>query len=150
MACDMLVQICGINKPKVPEFYAGLPDKQLEEIASALDTLAAKATAWSAEARKALEERPDADQIDEFTVDYNVDKYRETLANKYGVSLDKLVAMCEDEVVATREEMFDIAEKIPGVKIPRTVQGVVDALNQYAGPAKTADEMFARCRSYLC
>ncbi len=149
MACDMLVNICGINKPKVPEFYAGLPDSQLQEIASALDTLAAKATAWGAEVRKALEDRDDADKTDEFTVDFNIEKYRSTLDTKYGVSLDKLLSMCEDEVISTREEMFDIAERIPGVKIPRTVKGVSDALNKFAGPAKTAEEMFARCRAYL-
>ncbi len=149
IACNSLVEICGINKPKIPEFFAGLPDSQLDEIATSLDTLAAKATAWSAEVQKVVEGREDKDKTDQFTVDFNIDKYRETLETKYGVSLDELLSWCEDEVVKTREEMFDIAEKIPGVKIPRTVKGVVDALNEFAGPAKTADEMFARCRAYL-
>ena len=45
--------------------------------------------------------------------------------------------------------MFDIGSRIESVNIPRTVQGVVEALNKYAGPAANAEEMFARCREYL-
>ncbi len=149
MACDSLVNICQINKPKVDEFYAGLPDSKIGDISAALDKLAAKASQWSQTVKRALEDRTDAGKTDEFTVDFNIDRYRSILATRYGVSLDELLSWCEDEVDKTREEMFDIAEKIPGVKIPRTVKGVNAALNEFAGPAKTAEEMFARCRSYL-
>lgn len=146
-SCETLSSISELNRSRVTEHYAGLPDSTLNRLASALGGLSGAAAAWAGEARQALasgHEQAGSAQPD-------AGRYGLILEEERGVSLDELLKWYEDEIVKTRDEMFEIASRINlgQERIPRTVQGVVDALNKYAGPAANAEEMFSRCRDYL-
>ncbi|MGE5578962.1 MAG: DUF885 family protein [Bacillota bacterium] len=160
-SCETLSGIAQLNAKRVPEHYAGLPDYALDRVAASLSALSDKATSWAREAHTVAEARdgqgngastahgvPPAGGLKE---GLGVERYAEILSQERGVDLGELLEWHEEEVDKTREEMFDIAARINlgQERIPRTVQGVVDALNKYAGPAKDAAEMFARCRDYL-
>ncbi len=144
-ACETLNMISNLNQSRVNQYYEGLPDSTLNRLSNILGQTAQKALQWRDEAKKVLAEKEGVTG----TSTPDTESYRLILQEQYGVKLDELLKWHEEEVVRTREEMFDIGSKITSVKIPRTVQGVVEALNKYAGPAANAEEMFARCREYL-
>lgn len=161
-SCETLSAIARLNGGRVPEDYAGLPDHALDRLAAWLLTLSAKADSWAREAHAAAEAlagqegvaaaaalnaQPAAGSEERL----GVTRYAEILSQERGVDLNELLEWHQEEVDKTREEMFEIASRIElgRERIPSTVQGVVDALNKYAGPAKDAAEMFARCRDYL-
>lgn len=165
-SCETLAMIASLNAGRVETDYSGLPDSALNRLTVALETLSHKAGTWAEEclvAAEALkssgdrEARPGTSRATGDTANRGAgptsaqEAYETILAEERGVELEELLRWYDDEVNKTREEMFDIAQGIDlgRERIPRTVQGVVDALNKYAGPAANADEMFARCRDYL-
>lgn len=165
-SCETLTMIADLNAGRVETDYAGLPDPALATLTGALKDLAQKATAWARECVAAAESMVQAEGPGEppdgagtiarnspagQDLDAAREEYRNILAEERGVELDELLRWYDDEVEKTREEMFDIAQAIDlgNERIPRTVQGVVYALNKYAGPAANDQEMFARCRDYL-
>ncbi len=154
-SCDMLGFVCDLNKGRVPENFAGVPDSTLNSLAAILTETARKAAEWAEEAKSAL---TSAGASGEDGSGHNVraederagmSRYAAILQEERGVVLEDLLAWHEEEMNKTREEMFDIGSRIKATNVPRTVQGVVKALNEYAGPAASADEMFSRCRDYL-
>lgn len=146
-ASKMLAKVCGTKKERVGEDFAGLPDGGIKEIAAALDATAARALSWAAEVEAAMGGAAADVEIGR----PDVERYRTILAEERGVNLDDLVRWHAEEVEKTRSEMLQIASnlKLGAEPTPTDVQGVVQVLNKYAGPADTTDEMFARCRGYL-
>ncbi len=145
-ACETLSMIADLNKSRVNQHYEGLPDSTLNRLAGLLGQIAQKALEWANEAKQISAAK---ESTTDTTAEPDIEGYRLILEEQRGVDLDELLKWHEDEVNKTREEMFDIGSRIESVNIPRTVQGVVEALNKYAGPAANAEEMFARCREYL-
>jgi len=145
-SCEMLSKIAALNKDRVPAHYEGLPDKSLARISSSLGDLSRKALEWAGEAR-----RIGGVVTTEPSAHLGIQEYAATLEEERGVSLEEILKWYEEEVTKTREEMFEIASKISvgGNTIEKSVQGVVEALNKYAGPAANAEEMFSRCKEYL-
>lgn len=146
-ACKMLAKICGLKKESARGDFSGLADSSIKEIVSAFDASAERASAWAAEVEGSLGDAPADVEVGR----PDVNRYRIILAEERGVNLDDLVRWYAEEVEKTRNEMFQIASnlKLGAEPTPRDVQGVVEVLNRYAGPAATPEEMFSRCRDYL-
>ncbi len=81
----------------------------------------------------------------------DAERYEEILWNQFGVKLSELKRDYEKDIEETRSRVFALAEKlpIPSDEIPYTMREVSAVLNKYAGPADTAEEMFARINDYL-
>ncbi len=144
-ACDQLAGYAMSTQNHVANDYAGLPEDELAQLSQAFHDIAEKASGW-AEAARAVQ----GVQSDDSSRP-SVERYREILAEERGVDLDVIVEWHEDEVNKTRREMLEIAASLDlgNEPNPTDVQGVVEVLNKYAGPADTAEEMFARCTDYL-
>lgn len=145
-SCDQLAAYAKSRENHVADEYAGLPSDELAELSQAFDEMAEKSSGW-AEAARAIE----GIQSDADSARPSVERYREILAEERGVELDEIVEWHEDEVNKTRREMLEIAANLDlgDEPNPTDIQGVVEVLNKYAGPADTAEEMFARCTDYL-
>ncbi len=145
-ACDQLASYANSRAKHVAEEYAGMPDDELEELGDQFHRLAGKSSEW-AQAARGVEGVQSADEDSR----PSVQRYREILAEERGVELDDIVDWHEDEVNKTRREMLEIAGNLDlgDEPSPTDVGGVVEALNEYAGPPDTAQQMFARCRDYL-
>lgn len=75
--------------------------------------------------------------------------YRRVLHDTRGVELDELLSWYREEIERTRAEVFEIAARLPMADAPRTMPEVSAALNRYAGPCATPEEMLDRMRGYL-
>ena len=74
--------------------------------------------------------------------------YRRTLAMKLGVDLDDLLSWYQDEIEATRANVFAIANRLSDTPIT-TMAEVRALLDDKAGACESAEEMFRRGHEYL-
>ena len=75
--------------------------------------------------------------------------YRRVLHDTLGVELDELLAWHQQEIDRARNEVFEIAARLPITRPPKTMAEVSAVLNEYAGPCDTPEEMFRRMQGYL-
>lgn len=76
--------------------------------------------------------------------------YRDLLRKQLGVSLDELLSWYEDEIEKTRQEVFDIADKLDvPEETPKTMQEINELLFRYEGPCDSPEEMLDRAEEYL-
>ncbi|MGE5578961.1 MAG: DUF885 family protein [Bacillota bacterium] len=171
-ACSKLGGIAAQAKRNADREYDGLSDRLRRDLDDALDYLAQKSKAWGEEASHALADASEAAQAShtsqscsklktggasaaaqahERERNVDPDAYRVILRDELGVDLDELLSWHEDEVQATRDEVFQALSRINlgAAPAPKDMAGVVDVLNRFAGPCDTPEEMFARMRSYL-
>ena len=77
-------------------------------------------------------------------------EYKATLARLYGVDLADMESWYGEEIKVTRDEVFEIAAKLPIEEpAPATMEEVNDILFKYSAPCKTADEMYVRATEYM-
>ena len=78
-------------------------------------------------------------------------KYKETLARLYGVNLDDMESWYEEEIEVTRQEVFDIAAKLPigNDPVPTTMEEVNDLLFKYSAPCDKPLDMYKKADIYM-
>ena len=76
------------------------------------------------------------------------ESYRRTLAMKLGVKLDDLLSWYQEEIEATRANVFAIANRLSETPVTTMTQ-VRALLDEKAGACKSAEEMFRRGHEYL-
>ncbi|MCL2376865.1 MAG: DUF885 domain-containing protein [Defluviitaleaceae bacterium] len=145
------VETMGYIKPKLAEFFKGLPESQIAEILSAIDGYLENLNSHIDDTRKIIEEKGGAPKsvvkADDEVLSVTREEYRNALKNHIGVDLDELLSWYEDENAKTRAESLELANKLkPPVK---STSEVNDVLFKYAGPCDTPEEMFARANTYL-
>ena len=86
---------------------------------------------------------------EEKRVPFTEEYYRRVLHDTLGVELDELLSWHAQEIEKARDEVFEIAARLPIARTPRTMAEVSAVLNEYAGPCDTPEEMFQRMRGYL-
>ncbi len=151
-ACDMLTRVTGLARSTIPQQYQGLSQDDLDAMARCYDMLRAKASDWSEEVGRLVEERPRESLPPEKAVlDTDPDRYRTILDKELGVSLDELLSWYQEEVQKTRTEMIEAAARVcpPGMGPIKTPLDAVNVMNTCAGPADSPDEMCERLRGYL-
>jgi hypothetical protein len=141
----------GYAKPKLKEYFKGLPQTQIAEIATAMDTYQENLAAYMTQTGKIMEEKgglPKASaRGDDEVVPVTQEEYRNALRNNMGVDLDELLDWHEYENAKTRAESLALANKIKGPV--KTTRDVGELLFKYAGPCDSPEEMFARVDVYL-
>lgn len=152
-SCSMLARVAGILKTRVRQYFSGLEESSIDELCVALDKIGEKARAWEREISGVLEGRAysGGPKPEDEKDPLSPEEYGSILEKEFGVDINELLSWYDDEVSATREEMFDIASRInfeAGTR-PRDVQEIVAILNKHAGPCDTPDEMFRRLRMYM-
>ena len=87
---------------------------------------------------------------DDATLPVDIERYKNALAVNIGVNMDEILQWYEAETEKTRKECFDIARSLDiPENDPQTMEDINNILLKYAGPADSADEMFARANSYI-
>ena len=136
---------------RIREYFPGFTPEQAKSLEEAMERfceqLSRMAAALSSE--EVSSEELLKDDLSK-TVKMDPEEYRNLLKNELGVSLDEILSWHKEEMEKTRSEVFSIAAglDIPE-ETPKTMQQVSDVLFRYAGPAGSAEEMFARANGYL-
>ncbi len=146
-ACSKLGAVSRISRRNADEGFAGLSAASRSALDAAFDSLVRISAGWQREVAAAMANAP----LEGAKNTVDPDAYRTILRDQLGVDLDELLKWHDDEVAATRDEVFEALSRINlGVTPrPKDMAGVVEVLNRFAGPCDTPEEMFARMRSYL-
>lgn len=152
-ACSKMSSLSRHAKQNAEKEYQGLCPSSRSALDAAFDCLAQKSLEWGDAVAKALSGKARGAVHDTGPHGRTVDpqSYRAILRDELGVDLDELLKWHDDEVRATRDEVFEV---LSGINLgatprPKGMAGVVQVLNRFAGPCDTPQEMFVRMRSYL-
>lgn len=134
-------------KTYFPTFSEGQNKQMDKALASARDILIWMAEELGGEFQYELEkEEEDLSRL----VKMEEKVYRDLLRKQLGVSLDELLSWYEDEIEKTRQEVFDIADKLDvPEETPKTMQEINELLFRYEGPCDSPEEMLDRAEEYL-
>lgn len=134
-------------KTYFPTFSEGQNKQMDKALASARDILIWMAEELGGEFQYELE-KEEEDLSRSVKMEEKV--YRDLLRKQLGVSLDELLSWYEDEIEKTRQEVFDIADKLDiPEETPKTMQEINELLFRYEGPCDSPEEMLDRAEEYL-
>lgn len=134
-------------KTYFPTFSEGQNKQMDKALASARDILIWMAEELGGEFQYELE-KEEEDLSRSVKMEEKV--YRDLLRKQLGVSLDELLFWYEDEIEKTRQEVFDIADKLDvPEETPKTMQEINELLFRYEGPCDSPEEMLDRAEEYL-
>lgn len=134
-------------KTYFPTFSEGQNKQMDKALASARDILIWMAEEFGGEFQYELE-KEEEDLSRSVKMEEKV--YRDLLRKQLGVSLDELLSWYEDEIEKTRQEVFDIADKLDiPEETPKTMQEINELLFRYEGPCDSPEEMLDRAEEYL-
>ena len=136
-------------KPEYRSFYEFLGDEKVNALLDTVEEISAFLGEKQAElACDGAEEY--AMLVDDATLPVDIEHYRNALAINIGVNMDELLQWYEAETEKTRKECFDIARNLDiPENNPQTMEDINNILLKYAGPADSAEEMFARANGYI-
>ena len=126
-------------------YFPALSEREAAAVSDALLRACAALEPLKARGKSAKAGADDESRRVPFTEEY----YRSVLHDTLGVELDELLAWHRQEIRKARDEVFEIASRLPIAETPGTIREVSAALNRYAGPCDTPEEMFARMQGYL-
>lgn len=134
-------------KTYFPTFSEGQNKQMDKALASARDILIWMAEELGGEFQYELE-KEEEDLSRSVKMEEKV--YRDLLRKQLGVSLDELLSWYEDEIEKTRQEVFDIADKLDiPEETPKTMQEINELLFRYEGSCDSPEEMLDRAEEYL-
>ena len=138
-----------VNGPEFSEFYSFLGEEKLNVL---LDTVNETA-AFLKEKQEQLAGGKTSEYSmlpDDATVKLDLETYKKALMVNIGVNFDEIISWYQAETDKTRKECFDIARNLDiPENNPQTMADINNILLKYAGPADTADEMYALANSYI-
>ena len=132
------------------EFHKGCSEEQLQRIAAVINKIKAYYAEYSAKLPVTAEAAKAG--ADDLSVHCQLPEgeYKATLARLYGVDLADMESWYEEEIKVTRDEVFEIAAKLPIEEpAPTTMEEVNNILFKYSAPCKSADEMYVRATEYM-
>ena len=150
--CTLFVDTMRVETNRIPGYFKYLDSKKQDDVSDAVRTLSIKMQGWATEIKGIMEKKglKSTPLTDKDTIKFEEDYYRMLLGDVVGVNLDEIISWHEEEILKTRNEVFEIAGKIKmSDSVPSTMAGINDLLLKYAGPCSTPEEMFARANSYI-
>lgn len=151
--CNLFINLTKAEIEKIPVYLPNLNEKQLEEVTKAIRALSVKMEIWIQYIKTLMASKGMAglqETLDTDSVQLSESYYRSVLSDELGVSLDELLSWYDTEMENTRNEVFEIANRIKTVDpVPKTLEGIKNLLIKYAGPCSTPEEMFRRGNEYI-
>ncbi|SCY21546.1 DUF885 family protein [Alkaliphilus peptidifermentans] len=151
--CQIFIDTMTVEIPRLPQNFSQLNEKQYIELVDAIQVLSSKMRAWIEEIKRIIEERGISEvkeASDDDIIKFEEEYYRTLLEDIIGVNLNEILFWHEDEIEKTRNEVFEIANKLNiSDPIPKTMSEVNEILLKYAGPCDTPEEMYERANGYI-
>ena len=136
-----------------PERFLGLDTRIIGALQQTVETVCQQSEVWRRVSAEILSKKgiPVLGMLpDDACIPFEESYYRSLLWNELGVDLDQLLDWYQEEIEKTRNEVFEIAAKLPITeKAPKTMKEINSILLKYAGPKNTPEEMFEAGRKYL-
>ena len=123
-------------------------DAQATELKLRLNEGVQALSRWIEQLRKAGVSEAQEIKGEDQRLNTDPESYRRTLAMKLGVKLDDLLSWYQEEIEATRANVFAIANRLSETPVTTMTQ-VRALLDEKAGACESAEEMFRRGHEYL-
>ncbi|MBV1758209.1 MAG: DUF885 family protein [Dethiosulfatibacter sp.] len=151
--CQVFIDTMNVEIPRIPSYFDQINEKQHMEFVEAIQVLALKMGQWIEYVKTIILERGISELIeasDDDVIKFEESYYKTLLEDVIGVNLNEILSWHEDEINKTRNEVFEIANKLNITdKLPETMDEVNQILIKYAGPCDTPEEMFKKADEYI-